>query len=65
MNLRKKSGKGGFPLPSLLILHAQARINLGKPWRGESNSNLKNLLMKAGFRNPTPLNVLADSSALH
>ena len=63
--LEKKSGKGQFPLSSPLILHSQARINLGKALRGESNSNLKNLLIKAGFRNSIPLNVLAGSPALH
>ena len=63
--LEKKTGKGQFPLSSPLILHSQARINLGKALRGESNSNLKNLLIKAGFRNSIPLNVLAGSPALH
>ena len=63
--LEKKSGRGRFPLSSPLILHAQARINLGKALRGESNSNLKNLLIKAGFRDSIPLTVLARSPALH
>lgn len=58
---------GGFrpSLSSPLILHAQDRINLGKLSRGESNSNHKNLLIEAGFRNSISLNALAGSPAEH
>lgn len=61
VNLERELGKNGPPLSRPLIQHAQDRINLGKPCRGESNSNLKNLLIKAGFRNSISLNVLAGS----
>lgn len=62
---KKKTGKGQFPVSSPLILHARAQINLGKASRRESNSNLKNLLIKAGFRNSIPLHVLAWSPGSH
>jgi len=53
------------PLSSPLIQPAQDRINLGKPSRGESHSNLKNLLIKAGFRNSISLTALAERPAWH
>ena len=54
VNLRKKSGKGRFPLSSPLILHAQARINLGKPWEERVILTLKICWLKLvwGIRLP-------------
>lgn len=64
--LKRESGKKKrSPLSSPLIQPAQDRINLGKPSRGESHSNLKNLLIKAGFRNSISLNALAERPAWH